>query len=220
MVESRAANPLLDRSVVWSPIVRRCLSISLIVSGLMYTMLFLLPQYLQLARNLSPTASALHLLPVLITQIIVTPLVGRWISRDGRWRHFAVTALVSLTVGMLLLGTLRSGPETIILSFSMVLVGIGLAGSLQVLMALAQTAAPVGHAGAVTSLVTFSRSLGSSIGIAALGSLSSVRAHSVMPERLEAAGLSAADARQLAGAVDSPAAVANLPDKVREAVAS
>ncbi|MFJ4526659.1 MDR family MFS transporter [Streptomyces sp. NPDC088810] len=130
-----------------------------------------LPLYLQLVRGMSPMAAGLATLPTVFANLAVTLLVGRLISRTGRFKVHLVAGLGSFTAAMLVFATLRVDSPLWQAALGMALMGAGLGASMQTLTTLAQSEVPRTDMGAATASVNFFRSNGGTVGTAAFLSI-------------------------------------------------
>ncbi|MFJ4952558.1 MDR family MFS transporter [Streptomyces sp. NPDC088760] len=130
-----------------------------------------LPLYLQLVRGMSPMAAGLATLPTVFANLAVTLLVGRLISRTGRFKVHLVAGIGSFTAAMLVFATLRVDSPLWQAGLGMALMGAGLGASMQTLTTLAQSEVPRTDMGAATASVNFFRSNGGTVGTAAFLSI-------------------------------------------------
>ena len=135
-----------------------------------------LSQYLQISRGESPTASGLLTIPMMVGILISSTLVGRRISKTGRYKKFMVTGAALLTAGLALMGMLDEHTSLVELGFFMSLVGLGVGMVMQNLVLVVQNSVPLSDVGAASALVTFSRSLGGATGVSVLGAILGSRA--------------------------------------------
>src|SRR5579859_7193874 len=98
-VEAQAQEPLIPLSLFRNPTV--CLSIvgSLATGAAMFSALVFLPQYFQFARGASAVVSGLMTIPITFGLLLSTTVVGRLITRYGRWKSYLVGGGVCLVVG-------------------------------------------------------------------------------------------------------------------------
>jgi MFS family permease len=156
--------------------------------GLFGTSVFL-SQYLQIARGMTPTESGLLTIPMMIGILVSSTLIGRRITRTGRYKKWMVAGAAMLTVGMALMGTLDESTSLIELGVFMALVGLGVGMVMQNLVLVVQNSVPFSEMGASSALVTFFRSLGGASGVAVLGAVLGSRAASQVADGLAAAGI-------------------------------
>lgn len=152
-------------------------------------------QYLQLARGLTPTQSGLFTIPMVLGSLGASIVFGQLISRTGKWKRYVVLAAISLTVGLALFGTIHYDTSMWFVGMCMALLGVGTGGLMQNLVLVTQNRLPAAQLGAGTGALTFFRSLGGTVGIAALGSVLGVW----VQDRV-ASGLAALEPASLAGA--------------------
>ena len=212
--ERRAAEPILPLELFGVRSFAVASAASFVVGASLFGVLVFLPLYLQTVQGESATGSGLLLVPMMLGIVVASVAAGRAISRTGRYRAFPVAGMAIAGVGTFLLSrlTARAGPFDA--SFGMFVVGTGIGLTMQVLVLAVQNAVRHRHLGSATSAVTFFRSIGGTLGVAAYGALF-------------AAALQARLGRILPGGagvrpgalVDSPAAIRALPAPVRAAVA-
>jgi MFS family permease len=96
---------------------------------------------------------------------------GQIISHTGRYKMIGVFGMCLMTVGLFLLSGM--GPDTDYLTVvrNMMIVGLGMGPTMPVFTLAAQNAVKMSQLGVVTALTQFSRSIGSTLGVAIFGSL-------------------------------------------------
>jgi MFS family permease len=102
---------------------------------------------------------------------LASTIVGRLVTRTGRYKRWMVGGAISLTVGLLLMGTLDETTSLLELAAFMVLVGAGVGAMMQNLVLVVQNTVSQRDMGAGSSLIAFFRSLGGAIGVSALGAV-------------------------------------------------
>jgi EmrB/QacA subfamily drug resistance transporter len=160
------------------------------VSGVaMFGALAFLPQYLQLVHGVSATESGLLLLPLLVGLLVMSIGSGRYISATGRYRWFPLAGTTIVTIGLSLLTQLGAHTSLTVVGLYILVFGAGLGLFLQVLTLIVQNSAPMKQMGVATSSVTFFRSMGGTIGAAALGAVLTSRLATELTHLLPAAVL-------------------------------
>ena len=122
----------------------------------------------------------------LLVSSIVT---GRIISTTGLWKRFLVGGIVLVVVGLGLLGTIDATTPLVEVGAFMALLGLGLGATMQNLVLAVQNNTAQADMGAASSLVSFFRSLGGSIGVSALGAVLSHQVAQKVTEGLAALGI-------------------------------
>ncbi|GAA3547819.1 MDR family MFS transporter [Nonomuraea rosea] len=213
-VERRAVEPIIpprlfgDRNFTLAQVV------SFLVGAVMMAVTAYLPQYMQFAQGLSPTASGMLLLPLMFGMLAAQLLTGRLISANGRYRVYPILGGALLVAGVLLLTWLDTSTSAALASALTVVAGVGIGLLMQSTLLLTLNSAEPRDLGAASGTVTLLRTIGGSLGIALLGAVYTGRMESGM-----AAGLGAEEAARLAGGGGlTPESVSTLPAAVRAVV--
>jgi EmrB/QacA subfamily drug resistance transporter len=142
-------------------------TVAFLVGIAMFGGLMSLPLYLQIVRGESPTRAGLQLIPFMIGIMVASWLAGRIMMRTGRYKVFPIIGCAIMIVAMLLFTTLTvDTPIARTMSF-MLIMGVGLGLTMQTLVISVQNALPPSDMGVATSSVTFFRSMGGTVGVAA-----------------------------------------------------
>jgi len=171
VVEATVKEPIIPLAMFTN----RTFSISTIASisvgvSLFGTSLFL-SQYMQLARGATPTQSGLLTIPMMGGFLISSTAFGMLITRTGKWKAIMITGASLVVAGQLLLGTLTSTTNLVLVGVYMFVLGAGLGSLMQNLVLVVQNAIDVKNLGVATSGITFFRSLGGTVGVSVLGSV-------------------------------------------------
>jgi predicted MFS family arabinose efflux permease len=132
-------------------------------------------QYFQVARGMSPTTAGLMSITMVGGLVLSSMYAGRAITRTGLWKRFLVAGMVLVVVGLGLLSLIDEKTPLAVVGGYMFVVGIGLGATMQNLVLAVQNNAAHADVGAASSVVTFFRSMGGSIGVSALGALLSAQ---------------------------------------------
>ncbi|HEX6933012.1 MAG TPA: MFS transporter [Streptosporangiaceae bacterium] len=217
LAERRAAEPVLPLHLFRQRVFTAAGAIGFVVGFAMFGALTYLPQYMQIVKGVSPTASGLRLLPMMAGLLATSIGTGQLISRWGRYKVFPVAGTATMTVGLYLLSHLGPATSALASSLYMLVLGAGIGATMQVLVIAVQNAVDYADLGAGTSGTTFFRSIGGSFGTAVFGAIFD----HVLPGNLTTAlhGLRLpAGVGVTSGA--SPAALATLPPAVHAAFVS
>jgi predicted MFS family arabinose efflux permease len=135
----------------------------------MFSIVFFLPIYLQLAQGSNPSESGLLLLPVTIGIVCGSTTTGRLIARTGRPNVLPVAGLVlaGSALGLLALLPLQRWVLAVLGFFC----GIGLGTVMPTAQVVVQSLAGRARLGAAAALVTLSRATGAAIGTAVFGAV-------------------------------------------------
>lgn len=184
----------------------------------MFGAIIFLPQYLQIVKGESPTASGLLTLPLVIGLLATSIGSGRLITRTGRYKIFPVVGLLVAAVGLTLMSRLSVDTSLWLAGVYMLITGAGIGMVMQVLVLATQNAVPHADLGVATSGATFFRSLGGAMGVAVFGALLTHRLHHTIPAQLTAAGVTADQMPAGSATLGTPAQIAALPEPIHLAV--
>ncbi|SDK75366.1 drug resistance transporter, EmrB/QacA subfamily [Nonomuraea jiangxiensis] len=189
---------------------------SLFVGMAMFGAMIYLPQYLQIVKGLSPTNSGLMTLPMVVALFLAGVISGKIVTQTGRWKIFPVAGLLIVAIGLFLLSKLHVDSSEWLIGFDVAVLGVGLGLSMQMLILAAQNGSELRDMASTTSGVSFFRSLGGAVGVAAFGAILTNRLKDEMASMLSAAHIA------LPGGADvklgSPEAIQHLPGPIRNIV--
>jgi MFS family permease len=144
--------------------------------------------------------------------VVSSMVTGRIITRTGTWKRYLVGGMVAVVVGVALLSQIDATTPLWVLAVDMAVLGLGLGATMQNLVLSVQNNAAQADMGAASSLVAFSRSLGGSVGVAALGAVLSHQVAAKVTAGLTAMGqsVSSEQSHQIPDLATLPAAVRTL----------
>ncbi|MGK5675757.1 MDR family MFS transporter [Micromonospora sp. URMC 106] len=183
-VESRAEEPIVPLEIFRNRTVSLTTVASILVGVAMFGGTVFLSQYFQLSLGKSPTVAGLMSLPMILGLLVSSTVAGQMITKYGRWKRYLVAGAVVMVAGMLLLATIDTGTSIVLLSVYMAVLGIGVGMLMQNLVLAAQNDVPAHELGAATSVLTFFRSMGGTIGVSALGAVLANRVATLSAEKL------------------------------------
>ncbi|MFI5931571.1 MDR family MFS transporter [Actinoplanes sp. NPDC051494] len=210
-VESKAAEPIIPLHIFRN----RTVSLTVVASALVGVAMFggtvFLSQYFQVALGKSPTVAGLMSLPMILGLLVSSTVAGALITKYGKWKMFLVAGAAIMTVGMLLLSTIDENTSTVILSAWMLILGAGVGMLMQNLVLAAQNDVSGSDLGATTSVLTFFRSMGGTIGVSALGAVLASKVTSLFAEKFPQAATT--------GGTQAVPDLTTLPEQARAIVA-
>jgi EmrB/QacA subfamily drug resistance transporter len=190
-------------------------AISFLIGFALFGTVTYVPAFLQIALGTTATQAGLLVTSLMAGVLLTTVVSGRLITRTGKYKMFPIAGTALGATGVALLALV--GPDTglAVLAGVLLLIGLGVGLVMQVMVLVVQNSVRYPDLGAATSVVTFLRQIGASVGVAVVGALLTWRFTERLPTGL-AAKLDGVDG----GGVESlsPAAIARLPDGVRSAV--
>jgi MFS family permease len=165
--------------------------------------------YLQLAKGISPTESAMQLVPMMIGLIGASTLSGFFMTRTGRYRILPRLSTFVLVIGLMLLANMQLDTPAWLVAIYMFLVGAGIGPVNSVSVTATQNAVPRAVVGAATAGTTLFRQIGGSIGVSVFGAIFSSGLASRLGDVMPAGGGASSFSAQ---------AVAALPEATRTMV--
>jgi EmrB/QacA subfamily drug resistance transporter len=169
-LERRNEQPIINPSLFKNGIFSVSVIITMITSMGMFGSILFLPLYAQGVLGISATNSGLILTPMMGGLIFSSVISGQLVSRFGKYKWLAFVGMAITIGGSLLLLRLDVNSTYTQLIIAMIVLGLGLGFSMSLYTVIVQNALPkvIGQA---TSGLTFFRSIGATIAVAAMGSL-------------------------------------------------
>jgi EmrB/QacA subfamily drug resistance transporter len=169
--ERRAADPVIPIRFLRVPAIARSDAVVVCFGATLFSTILYLPLYLQLGRGLRIGQSGLLLLPITLSMVLTSAIVGQLITRTGRVNIFPQIGLSVATLAFLLLAaSVANAPTPVILGLTM-FVGVGLGMVMPPTQVTVQFAAGREALGAATASISLSRSIGGAVGVAITGSV-------------------------------------------------
>ncbi|MFC7549498.1 MDR family MFS transporter [Plantactinospora sp. GCM10030261] len=214
LVERRVAEPILPLSLFANRNFALVSVIGLLLGFSMFGAMNFLPLFQQTVQGASATNSGLLLLPMMFGMLVVSLVIGRVITRTGRYRAFPIVGGAVMAVGLGLLTRVDLHTGKLELSVAMVVLGAGMGFLMQTTMLIAQNSVEQRDLGAASGAATFFRSIGGSFGLSLFGA--------IFANRLAASSagpfLGGANLGGEGGAGLDPAALRELVGPVRQAI--
>jgi EmrB/QacA subfamily drug resistance transporter len=189
----------------------------------MFGAIFFIPIYAQGVIGVSVANSGAVLIPLTGSMILVSILVGRLITRTGRYKGFVLAGTIIMAAGYYLLTRLGYGSTQTELTVDMVVVGVGLGAVLQTYTLIVQNATTRADLGIATSITQLSRSMGATLGTAIFGTIMASGMRTEIPKYLPPEALSGSQTEQFSsangvGAVLDPSTLAQLPSSIETGI--
>jgi EmrB/QacA subfamily drug resistance transporter len=211
-IERRASEPIVPLHLFSNKVFRVSFATSAIIGFSMFGALTFLPLFLQVVHGASATSSGLQLVPIMAFLLITAIYSGRRISATGTYRRFPIVGTAMTALALYLLSHLSVSTPFWQTAIYMAILGAGLGLTMQVLLLAAQNSVPYSQLGVATSIATFSRSIGGSIGVAVFGTVFNNRLAANLPKHVPAAALAKLHGTSVTA---NPEAVKHLPPLVR-----
>jgi len=186
-VESRASEPIVPLGLFRT----RSFTISVIAmffaSMAFFAPVVFLPRWFQVVGGASATQSGYQILALLGGLIISAMASGQIVARTGRYKLLALSAAVTLAIGLFLLSNLRADTPLPVLWAWMFITGLGVGPMFSIFTLVVQGAVAPRQIGTATSSLTLFQQLGGSVGLAIAGTLFSSRLVEELPRELSSA---------------------------------
>lgn len=169
-LEQRNAQPIVDPSLFKNPIFSVSVLVTMITGMGMFSCIVFLPLFAQGVLGMSATSSGLRLVPLMAGLIFSSIISGQLIARTGKYKIMAFVGMAVTIGGSLLLQRLDINSTTTDLIIAMLVLGFGLGFGMSIYTVIVQNALP-DKIGQATSGLTFFRSIGGTIAVAAMGSV-------------------------------------------------
>ena len=170
IVERRVVEPMVDfrffrsRSFVGANLV------AFIVSFAMLAMFFFLALYMQNIKGYSPLQAGVRFLPSTVVIILVAPIAGRLSDRIGP-RPLMTGGLLIVAASLFWQGHLAVDTSYGFLIGAFVLMGLGMGLVMSPMSTAGMNAVEPSKAGVASGILTMSRMVGGTFGVAAMGAL-------------------------------------------------
>jgi MFS family permease len=161
--------PLASRELLRNRTFVICVLISLVSGFVVLGITIYLPLFLQVVRGVSPTASGLQLVPLVVSGVVASLGSGFLIARRGQYKIFPLVGAAAVTIGLLLLSLVGPDTPTVSMQACLITIGAGLGCIGEVLIVVAQESVPDSQVGTATATMTVFRSVGGVLGTAVLG---------------------------------------------------
>ena len=215
--ESRAKEPVLPLYLWKDSIFTLSVVANLAISMGMFGAIYYIPVFAQGVLGTSVTGSGTITIPLTVSMILTSIVVGRLITRTGRYKAFILAGPIVMALGYVLLTRLGYDSTENQVRLYLIVVGLGLGALLQTYTLIVQNSVTRENLGVATSAAQFSRSAGATIGIAVFGTILTSRLQVEIPKHLPPGA--SQQAGKLSGssgisAVLDPSALSKLPNAV------
>jgi len=175
--ESKSAEPMIPLGLFRHPVISVC-SVCVFVLGMgMFGVVIYLPLFMQGVLGVSATQSGNLLTPLMMGAVLGSFASGQAVSRTGKYKAVAIIGSALVAAGMILFARMDGSTARSYVAFGMVVAGLGMGLVQPVYTVAVQNVAPRRQMGAATSSTIFFRSIGSTLGVAAFGSIMLTRYH-------------------------------------------
>ncbi len=174
-VELRASEPIIPMRLFSNSIFSIANLFGFLIGVAMFGAMIFIPVYLQVVDGMSPTASGLAMVPMVVGIFTTSILAGNLMTRNGRYKIYPVLGAGIVVVALVMLSTLDAATPYWFAGLAMYVMGAGLGFTMQVLITVVQNSVDRSDMGVATSSVAFFRQMGGSFGTALFGAILSSR---------------------------------------------
>lgn len=166
----RGGQPIINPNLFKNSIFAVSSIVTFIFGVALYGCVFFIPLFVQGIVGTSASNSGLVLTPLMLTLVGGSIVSGLLVSRFGKYKWLAITGSVITVGGMYLLVRLNVNSTNMDVVWAMLVLGVGLGFGMSLYTLIVQNALPR-QIGETTSALTFFRSIGGTIALAAMGSV-------------------------------------------------
>jgi EmrB/QacA subfamily drug resistance transporter len=196
LIEPRVREPMVDFSLFRSRTFLGANLVAFIVTFSMLAMFFFLALYMQNILGYSAVEAGVRFLPTTLMIVVIAPIAGRLSDRIGP-RPLMVTGL-TLTAFALFLQTridVDTGYGLLLPAF--IVMGIGIALVMSPMSTAGMNSVPPAMSGVGSGILSMSRMVGGTFGVAAIGALFQHLARADLADELGGTGVTAAQRDQI-----------------------
>jgi MFS transporter, DHA2 family, methylenomycin A resistance protein len=173
--QARGAHPMMPLGLFRSRNVSVAVAVGFAFMAGYYGLPFVMSLYLQQLRGLSPVATGVAFLPMMLIGAALTPFSVRIAERLGA-RVLIIGGLILMTAGLVIIGFASSSAPTWALAAAMILVGLAGPFVMPPVTAVLLNSVPAHRAGVASGVFHTSRQVGGALAVAVFGALLANRA--------------------------------------------
>ncbi|WP_410660285.1 MFS transporter [Amycolatopsis sp. lyj-112] len=137
-----------------------------IVGVAMFGAIMMIPQYMQVVLEFSPTESGLLMIPLMAGIMSGSIISGQITSKTGRYKVFPVVGTLLIAAGSFFFAQVEYNSALWHPLVAAAIIGLGLGACMQTLIIAVQNAGPRSDMGVSTASATFFRQIGGTAGVA------------------------------------------------------
>jgi EmrB/QacA subfamily drug resistance transporter len=216
LIEPRVREPMVDLSLFRSKTFLGSNLVAFVVTFSMLAMFFFLALYMQNMLGYSAVEAGVRFLPSTLMIVLVAPLAGRLSDRIGP-RPLMVAGLTLTAFALFLQTRIDVGTGYGLLLPAFVVMGIGIALVMSPMSTAAMNSVPQEKAGVGSGILSMSRMVGGTFGVAAIGALFQHLAREELASELAGTGVTAAQRERIVENLGAANEAAGLPPQAVDA---
>ena len=173
-VENRAADPVLPLRLFRDRLFATSVFHGVLTGWAMFGSISFIPLFVQSVLGTSATQAGITITPMLLGWVSASITGMRLLLRVG-YRRLGLIGTATLVVGSLLMTQIEAGSSQLLIMLFVTLMGIGMGLSIPSFLVAVQTSVERRYLGTATSTLQFSRSIGGTLGVTAMGAALSYR---------------------------------------------
>src|SRR5947209_1138897 len=185
-IEMRAAEPIISPKLFKNSIFTISTIAMFLVSAGMFGAILYLPLFVQGVLGQSATNSGVVLTPLMLGFMFSSIVGGQLLSRTGRYKILAIAGFIIAAIGMFMLSRMTPATTQGEVVRNMLVTGLGMGVMMSLFTIVVQNAFPYRQLGEVTASLTFFRSIGSTMGVAVMGTIMINRFQNAMQSNIPA----------------------------------
>lgn len=193
-VETKVKTPMLPLGLFKNSIFTVSNLIGFFLNAGMMGAIIYVPFFVQGVKGISPTMAGYVTMPMSIAMLVTSALSGQIITKTGKYKKMAISGLLVMTLGMVMMYFMVPSTPIYLLVLYMIILGLGMGIAMPVFSLTVQNAVAPQQLGVATATSQLFRNLGGTIGIAVMGSVMSAGIASKMSKMSGAMGQGAASA--------------------------
>jgi EmrB/QacA subfamily drug resistance transporter len=219
LIERRDPHPVVPFDLWKNPTFAVSTVIGFLLGFAMFGAIIFVSLLYQGVLGIPATNSGLLITPLMVGLITASVITGQLMVRIKRYRYVGTVGAVILAVGLWLLAQVNVATPEVEVVRDLVLVGLGVGVGMPLYLNATQSAVDARYLGVVSSQIQFWRNIGSTVGVAVLGTvvaheLPQKIAAAVPPQLLGALSANAGNAQ----AIFDPVAMQRIPPPVLVAI--
>ncbi|MBN1529680.1 MAG: MFS transporter [Thermoleophilaceae bacterium] len=170
LLEPRVREPMVDFTYFRSRTFVGANAVAFVVSFAMLAMFFFIALYMQNSLGYSAVEAGVRFLPSTLMIVLIAPLAGRLADRIGP-RPLMVSGLTLTAIALFMQTRIEVDTGYALLLPSFVIMGVGMALTMSPMSTAAMNAVAPEKAGAASGILSMSRMVGGTFGVATIGAL-------------------------------------------------
>ncbi|MCR4299513.1 MAG: MFS transporter [Gallionella sp.] len=201
-VEQRAADPILPLQLFRDRLFSTAVAHGIFTGWALFGIISFIPHFVQAVMGTSATQAGITITPMLLGWVTASIIGMRLIMTVG-YRKLGLIGTSLFVMGAFLMTLIGAGSSQIMMMVFVTLMGVGMGLSIPSFLVAVQTTVERRNLGTATSMLQFSRSIGGTLGVSAMGAALSIR----LASNLNASGLDPKLVDQLLDPLSTPQAV-------------